>query len=97
MKIFCERFKDKSFIIPSTIHSFSWSVISQYWKFLIESINELYNAYLVDGDLQYGNSNIKEYLSITVECEFKKFLTLLSSSGKIYTYTEYVSKLNACK
>lgn len=33
-----ERLKDKSFIMASTIHTFSWNAISQYQQFLIEII-----------------------------------------------------------
>lgn len=38
--VISERLKDKSFIIPSTIHSFAWNAIKQYQNFLIDTVKD---------------------------------------------------------
>ncbi|MDD5801933.1 MAG: AAA family ATPase [Solobacterium sp.] len=38
VNVITSRLRDETFIIPSTIHSFAWSVIKQYQSFLIETI-----------------------------------------------------------
>lgn len=51
VEVISERLADKSFIIPSTIHSFAWSAIKQYQSTLIKLITEDEQLYPKEGDV----------------------------------------------
>lgn len=56
VEVISERLMDKSFIIPSTIHSFAWSAIKQYQSTLVKIITETENLHPKEGDI----NNVKE-------------------------------------
>lgn len=51
VEVINERIKEKSFIIPSTIHSFAWSSIKQYQNFLISTIKGDTSLHPKEGDI----------------------------------------------
>lgn len=51
VSVIADRLSDKSFIIPSTIHSFAWSAIKQYQSTLIKVILENENLHPKEGDV----------------------------------------------
>lgn len=51
VEVISERLADKSFIIPSTIHSFAWSAIKQYQSTLLKIIAENDTLHPKEGDI----------------------------------------------
>jgi len=51
VEVISERLADKSFIIPSTIHSFAWSAIKQYQSTLIKIITKTDNLHPKEGEI----------------------------------------------
>lgn len=51
VSVIADRLLDKSFIIPSTIHSFAWSAVKQYQSTLIKVILENENLHPKEGDV----------------------------------------------
>ena len=50
--VIIDRIKDKSFILPSTIHSFAWNAIKQYQNFLVSIVKSNVEYHPKEGSIE---------------------------------------------
>lgn len=90
VEVISDRLLDKSFIIPSTIHSFAWGAIKQYQSTLIKILLENESLYPKEGDvttvreIQYelGHRYIKECVMYLHHSDVITMFSIMLDSSK---------------
>lgn len=90
VEVINNRLQDKSFIVPSTIHSFAWNAIKQYQTFLVSTVKEDEQFWAKDGNMQdiveiqydLGHRYIKDHVLYLFHDDVIKLFALLLDNKK---------------